>query len=151
MNPAFFVRSTARRSLASHSLRSFATKPPTSPSAPQPKDTPSPAPQGNEAAAEKLETTLEQAKVEEPPVSSLPSLDFAPGEEPHRERTGAKSSKDSLSSIERKRRLWGRVSAGFVLFGAAAAAWHAGRDWEHDELKEMRMVRGMHASAMTSC
>lgn len=142
MIPALFVRAAARRSLANNSVRAFASKPPTSPKAPQPqKDAPSPADEGNEAAAQKSEASPEQANPEEPTVSSLPSLDFAPGEEPHRERTGAKSSKDSLSSIERKRRFWGRVTAGAMVIGAAAAAWHAGREWEEDELKEMRMKR----------
>ncbi|EKM53656.1 uncharacterized protein PHACADRAFT_260127 [Phanerochaete carnosa HHB-10118-sp] len=141
MNPALFVRSAARRSLVNRSLRSFATRPPTPSQASQLKDSLSPPPQGNGAAAGEPETVSERVIVEEPAVSSLPSLDFAPGEEPHRERTGAKSSKDSLSSIERKRRFWSRVSVGIVIFGTAAAAWHAGREWEEYELKEMRMKR----------
>ncbi|GJE94720.1 HAD-like domain-containing protein [Phanerochaete sordida] len=142
MIPALFVRAAARRSLVNSSVRSFATKPPTSPNAPQPKrDAPSSAPQDNAAAAEQPEATSEQVKADDPSVSALPSLDFAPGEEPHRERTGAKSSKDSLSSIERKRRFWGRISAGIMVFGAAAGAWHSGREWEDDELREMRMRR----------
>lgn len=99
------------------------------------------APSG-ETAAPKEDPLQEPLKTDEAPLSSLPSLDFAPGEEPHRERTGAKSSKDSLSSIERRRRFWSRVSSGILVLGAAAAAWHSGREWDEDELREMRMVRG---------
>lgn len=152
MIPTLFVRAAARRSLVNNSVRSFASKPPTSPNAPQSKkDAPSPAPQGDEAAAEKPEAPSEQVQAEGPSVTALPSLDFAPGEEPHRERTGAKSSKDSLSSIERKRRFWGRVSAGIMVFGLAAGAWHAGREWEEEELREMRMVRDLQADLVPDC
>jgi mitochondrial import inner membrane translocase subunit TIM50 len=145
MNPAVFIRASARRGLASQSLRSFASKPPSQPpKAPElRKDSPT-VPPRQDAAVSKTEPAVEESAAEvnaKRPISSLPSLDFAPGEEPHRERTGAKSSKDSLSSIERKRRMWGRVTAGMMIFGAVATVYNAGREWEDAELQEMRMVR----------
>ena len=141
MNPALFIRVAARRSVASQSLRSFASKAPP----PPPKATPSSGSKEN-AAGQKQEPSAEDVQTETP-ISALPSLDFVPGEEPNRERTGAKSSKDSLSSIERKRRFWSRVSMGMLALGAGAVTWHAGREWEEDELREMRMVRGMHPTS----
>lgn len=137
MNPALFIRTAARRSVVHNSVRSFASKPPPPPKAS--RDTPS-SRSSNQEAGQKQEQQSEDVKLETP-ISALPSLDFVPGEEPHRERTGAKSSKDSLSSIERKRRFWSRASLGALVLGAAAVTWHAGREWEADELREMRMVR----------
>ena len=134
MNPALFIRATTRRSLVNHSIRSFASRAPP----PPPEDTPTSG-QSNQAAGQQHEQAEHDIKPDTP-VSSLPSLDFVPGEESTRERTGAKSSKDSLSSIERKRRFWGRVSLGALMLGAGVITWHSGRDWEEDELREMRMV-----------
>ena len=73
----------------------------------------------------------------------MPSLDFSPGEDegPRQERTGARSSKDSLSSIERRRRFLGRVTLAMMLAGAGAATWAMGREWDDEELKAKRMVR----------
>ena len=143
MYSSLLLRSAVRRNLVSQSARCFASRappPPTSaPKAPRAESVPKP------EAAERLpapEVLPSENAATEQPLSSLPSLDFAPGEEPHRERTGAKSSKDSLSSIERRRRFWSRVSSGILVLGAAAAAWHSGREWDEDELREMRMVRG---------
>lgn len=136
MNPAVFIRASVRRNVASSSFRAFASKAPPS-AASKARKTAAASSSGSQPAAEAAEAQEQP----EAPLSSLPSLDFAPGEEPHRERTGAKSSKDSLSSIERRRRLIGQVTAGLCALGLAAAAWHSGREWEDDELKEMRMVR----------
>lgn len=72
----------------------------------------------------------------------VPSLDFSPGEEEAKQaRTGARSSKDSLSSIERRRRFMGRVSLAMLLAGAGVATWYMGREWEEDELKAKKLVR----------
>jgi hypothetical protein len=75
------------------------------------------------------------------PESSL-SLDFAleKGSE-STQSTGAKSSKHSLSSIERRRRLFSRFTLGLFVFGIVAEAIYLGRDWEENELKEKRLVR----------
>ncbi|KAI0343556.1 HAD-like protein [Trametopsis cervina] len=134
MNPALLIRTNLRRNAISQTLRYFASRPPPPkvPNTPKPTNDTSPPPVnpaaeiGQEAAASK-------------PISELPSLDFAPGEGPQYERTGAKSSKDSLSSIERKRRYMGRVTMGALLLGAGAATWYSGREWEEDELKQLRM------------
>ncbi|KDQ12025.1 hypothetical protein BOTBODRAFT_113621 [Botryobasidium botryosum FD-172 SS1] len=67
-------------------------------------------------------------------VSSLPSLDFAPPDaEP--QRTGAKSAKDSLSSIERKRRVYSRAALALMGLGLGAGWLYMGREWEADEAK----------------
>lgn len=77
-----------------------------------------------------------------PPSTSLPSLDFQPAEpEPEKtQRTGAKSSKDSLSSIERKRRFLGRLSLGVLAVALGVQVVYLGRDWETDELKERKQT-----------
>lgn len=71
--------------------------------------------------------------------SSLPSLDFDPAE--RTERTGAKSSKDSLSSIERRRRYLGRLSLGILAIALGVQVLYLGRDWEADELANKKTVR----------
>ena len=116
------------------------------PADPTPAPTPPPA-----ADAAKTADPAEAPKPL-PGSSSVPSLDFSPGEEDARQ--GAKSSKDSLSSIERRRRILGRLSFAFMLVGAGAATWFMGRPWEEDELRAKRMVRVrmscMHARADVS-
>ena len=141
MYSSLLLRSAVRRNLVSQSARCFASRappPPTSaPKAPRAESVPKP------EAAERLpapEVLPSENAATEQPLSSLPSLDFAPGEEPHRERTGAKSSKDSLSSIERKRRLYSRVSVGALLIGLGVQTWFMGRELEEEELKEFRLV-----------
>jgi hypothetical protein len=70
------------------------------------------------------------------------SLDFAPPEPgTGRERTGAKSSKDSLSSIERRRRQLGRVSLGIFAFGLLGGCVYLGREWTQDEIVSRQVVR----------
>ena len=79
------------------------------------------------------------------PISVQPtslSLDFAPPEPgTERERTGAKSSKDSLSSIERRRRQLGRVSFGLFAIGLLSGCVYLGREWTEDELVSRKLVR----------
>jgi len=64
-------------------------------------------------------------------------------QEPHGQRaegqTGAKSSKDSLSSIERKRRNLGRASLALLGLGIASGAVYLGRNWEEGELKSLKI------------
>lgn len=140
MSAALVLRASLRRNVATHSLRSFASHAPPPPKAPRDsKDTP---PAAKDPSAQSPSPELQDEPLgSAPKVSALPSLDFAPGEDPHQGRTGAKSSRDSLSSIERKRRFMGRVSMALMLLGAGAATWYSGRDWEDDELRELRMVR----------
>ncbi|KAG2129760.1 HAD-like domain-containing protein [Suillus clintonianus] len=106
------VRSAAQRR-ALPALRHFSTPPPSPPQNPPP-----------------------------PPSTSLPSLDFQPAEpEPEKtQRTGAKSSKDSLSSIERKRRFLGRLSLGVLAVALGVQVVYLGRDWEADELKARKQT-----------
>ncbi|KIJ06574.1 hypothetical protein PAXINDRAFT_103307 [Paxillus involutus ATCC 200175] len=76
-----------------------------------------------------------------PSTSSLPSLDFQPAELGPEKlgRTGAKSSKDSLSSIERRRSLWGRLSLAIFVLALGAEAVYLGREWEADELSAKKL------------
>lgn len=76
----------------------------------------------------------------EPLSASLPSLDVSPEEPGGPQRTGAKSSKGSLSSSERKRRFMGRVSLAVLALGFGLNAVYMGREWEEDELKAKKMV-----------
>lgn len=76
------------------------------------------------------------------PTPTTLSLDFAPAEPgAERERTGAKSSKDSLSSIERRRRQLGRISFGLFALGLLGGGVYLGREWTEDELVSRRSVR----------
>lgn len=76
------------------------------------------------------------------PTPTTLSLDFAPSEPgAERERTGAKSSKDSLSSIERRRRQLGRVSFGLFALGLVGGCVYLGREWTEDELVSRKSVR----------
>ncbi|KAH9912589.1 HAD-like protein [Amylocystis lapponica] len=123
MQAVLLARTSLARRVTTHSVRHLASKPP-APKAPL-RDTPPPPPPAERAAASS---------------SLLPSLDFSPSEEDVRqERTGARSSKDSLSSIERRRRLMARAAMVALFFGAGAQAWYAGREWEEEELKAKKM------------
>lgn len=75
------------------------------------------------------------------PSHDLPSLDFQPSEpeQPRAERTGAKSSKDSLSSIERKRRVLVRSSLVLIAVGVGLQLVYLGRQWDEEELKAKKI------------
>ncbi|CEL58447.1 Mitochondrial import inner membrane translocase subunit TIM50 OS=Cryptococcus neoformans var, neoformans serotype D (strain JEC21 / ATCC MYA-565) GN=TIM50 PE=3 SV=1 [Rhizoctonia solani AG-1 IB] len=77
---------------------------------------------------------------------SLPSLDISPIEatpppntpsgKPTGERTGARSAKDSLSTIEKKRQTFARWTIAFGLAGVIGGAVYMGREWESEEEKK---------------
>ncbi|KAJ7126533.1 HAD-like domain-containing protein [Mycena crocata] len=71
------------------------------------------------------------------PNSNLPSLDFS--SEPE-QTTGAKSSKDTLSSVEKRRRDIGRVSLAILALGFGINVVHMGRDWDEAELKAKKLT-----------
>jgi hypothetical protein len=73
------------------------------------------------------------------PNSNLPSLDFSP-EVQEEQTTGAKSSKDSLSSVEIKRRRLGRISLAVLVLGFGINAVYMGREWDESELKAKKLV-----------
>jgi len=62
------------------------------------------------------------------PLPSVPTLDFGMDEPAARTRTGAKSAKDSLSSIERRRRRVGWVSSGLLVTGLVGGYIYLGRE-----------------------
>ena len=138
-------RSPAARSFAYQSVRALASKPPPPPKnvnanrQQTPPTNPPPPPSPSGADSKDPQQPFAGSSV-------IPSLDFDPegpeagGAGAGRERTGAKSSKDSLSSIERRRRFLGRVSLAMILAGAGAVTWVAGRPWEEDELKAKKLV-----------
>jgi mitochondrial import inner membrane translocase subunit TIM50 len=80
-------------------------------------------------------------------TSNLPSLDVSSSLEndvnrkPDTGRTGARSSKDSLSSIERRRRYMSRMSMVLVALGLGFYTFSLGSEWTEQELKEKRMVK----------
>ncbi|KAJ7281664.1 HAD-like domain-containing protein [Mycena rebaudengoi] len=71
------------------------------------------------------------------PNSNVPSLDFSPESE---HTTGAKSSKDTLSSREQKRRALGRVSLAVLVLGFGINVAYMGRDWDESELKAKKLT-----------
>ncbi|KAM5537861.1 hypothetical protein V8D89_008337 [Ganoderma adspersum] len=136
-------RSPAARSFAYQSVRALASKPP-----PPPKNANANRQQASPTNPPPPPPSPSGANLEDPqPLagsSVVPSLDFDPegpdAQDGKRERTGAKSSKDSLSSIERRRRFLGRISLAMILAGAGAMTWFAGRPWEEDEMRAKRMT-----------
>ncbi|KAA1470459.1 HAD-like protein [Dentipellis sp. KUC8613] len=100
------------------------------PAEPPTKDVPPPAP-----APHPTELSLDFS----PPDPSLPAP-ASEGDSEHAQRTGARSSKDSLSSIERKRRMYGQASLVMFAVALAAGGVYLGREWEEGELEERRLA-----------
>ncbi|KAF8516989.1 HAD-like domain-containing protein [Gautieria morchelliformis] len=96
------------------------------------RDPPPPEPAGGSS-------TPEAAPPAPPPPGGPLTLDFTPRAEPD-ERTGARSSKGSLSSIERRRRFMGRLAFGIFAMGIGFGVVHLGRPWEPDELSGRQSV-----------
>jgi hypothetical protein len=92
--------------------------------------------------SQKDEETAERPLPAASPPSTVPSLDFSPTEPlQERQRTGARSSKDSLTSVERKRRVTGRILVGVLVLAVGLNAVHMGREWDGEELHRRKMVR----------
>jgi len=165
MHPAILLSRTACRlataAPSTHLARTFSAKsgsvPPkkpaqdaSNPTSPSPAsdhanthaDTPTP-PSAASAQNAPVDTPdVSGSNVPAAPSPTTLSLDFAPPEPgAERERTGAKSSKDSLSSIERRRRQLGRVSFGLFALGLLGGGIYLGREWSEDELVSRRAVR----------
>lgn len=62
------------------------------------------------------------------PLPSVVTLDFGTDEPVARMRTGAKRAKDSLSSIERRRRNVGWVTSGLLVTGLVGGYFYLGRE-----------------------
>lgn len=126
------TRAPARRALLAHPAhsRSLASKK-SNPATPSTPPTPEPTPTTEVAAPA-------------PQAAGLPTLDFSPSDEPHAGadggRTGAKSSKDSLSSIEQRRQYLSRISFGLMAVALGLYTVTLGSEWTEEELKEKRMV-----------
>ncbi|PPQ88498.1 hypothetical protein CVT25_013169 [Psilocybe cyanescens] len=137
-------RSIPRRTLV-QSARYFSQKPPVPPSQPKKKikATPQRKPETNATSAEApTPTTSEPIPEPEQPavITGVPTLDFSPpGTEQEFQRTGARSSKGSLSSAERKRRFASRVSLGLLALAFGVGTVYIGREWEPEELAEKKM------------
>jgi hypothetical protein len=158
------ARRLATASPSAHFSRTFATSRPTPPNKNAAKRASDPKPH-SQASSDKTthtptrppapaqSTPVDTQKVSglDPLATSTPttlSLDFAPVEPgAERMRTGAKSSKDSLSSIERRRRQLGRVSFGLFALGLLSGCVYLGREWTEDELVSRRSVR----ASLTKC
>jgi len=92
------------------------------------------------------------SEVSDTKVSELPSLstlDFTAADEaPPSERTGARSAKDSPSSIERKTRVMSRLMAGVAVLGLGMYAASLSGEWTEAELKEKKMVSSPSAGVL---
>lgn len=79
---------------------------------------------------------------------SVPSLDFSPPESSvagqtspqQQERTGARSSKGTLSASEKRRQKMGTASFGLLALSLGLGLFYTGREWEEDELKAKKLV-----------
>lgn len=96
------------------------------------------------AEAPRLETPEATVDTTSQP-GATPSLDFSPPDihptlQKDRERTGAKSSKGSLSASEKRRQNIGKLSLGFLGLSLGLGIFYMGRNWEEDELKRMKLV-----------
>ncbi|KAI0250027.1 HAD-like protein [Lactifluus subvellereus] len=161
MHSALLVRTARRVATASpsqHLTRTFSAKPSPNPPKISPQGTPRatspsplsdttqhhPRPSPSQTAFTDV-SNVSESDTPKTPISVQPtslSLDFAPPEPgTERERTGAKSSRDSLSSIERRRKQLGRVSFGLFAIGLLSGCIYLGREWTEDELVS-RKLRG---------
>lgn len=101
-----------------------------------------PSPSGSETPKEpRPETPVDTTSQ----PGTVPSLDFSPpeiqpGPQKDRERTGAKSSKGSLSASEKRRQNIGKLSLGFLGLSLGLGIFYMGRTWEEHELKRMKLV-----------
>ncbi|KAL5504535.1 TIM50 [Sanghuangporus vaninii] len=146
MQRVFLARAfPALRHATVRNSRCLATKPPSPPPPPPPSSQQAQGGNGpgNAERPPNDPSGLEGVPSEPvPPSSTSLSLDFAPSEETESERmqrTGARSSKDSLSSIERRRRFLSRATLVAFGFGAIAYTFYLGRDWEQEELKAKKL------------
>lgn len=145
---SLFARTIPRRALA-QPVRFMSQKPPSkrvksTPAERGPKTAPAETPAETPAAAPVEPPTPAVDAAEATPLSTVPTLDFSPPEyEPEAKTTGAKSSKGSLSTNERKRRFMSRVSLAVLTLGFTAQAIYMGREWEEDELKGKKIVRSL--------
>ena len=150
---SIFSRSIPRKTVV-QSVRYFAQKPPSQPGLPKKKvkSAVESNAEPNQETKSRLESETSTSRTEEPlvnqelegttPKSGVPTLDFSPPEfEKEFQRTGARSSKDSLSTNERKRRFMSRVSLALLALAFGASTVYMGREWEEDELKAKKMVR----------
>jgi len=103
---------------------------------------------------------IPETKTSDPPLTpntrALPSLDFTAvattaipalnaGDVMDRP-TGARSSRESLSTIERKRRFLGRLGLTLLGLGLVGAWVHMGREWEQGEdVPQVCTVSGKHS------
>lgn len=92
-----------------------------------------PPPKGQDPAA--TNSASAEPKQSAAPLS-VPSLDFSPGE-----RTGARSAKDSMSSFEKRRQRFGRVTTLLALLALGSGYAYLGREWEEGEVKPRGVVR----------
>jgi hypothetical protein len=167
MYSAFLVPTARRVATGSPSpllTRSFSAKTGPSPPKNSARDTPSPSSDETHPHApppsSSQTTSTDTPRVSESGSPTTPitaqstslSLDFAPPEpSAERERTGAKSSKDSLSSIERRRKQLGRVSFGLFAIGLLSGCVYLGREWTEDELVSRKAVRVMSHTMYSLC
>ncbi|KAJ3574214.1 hypothetical protein NP233_g1910 [Leucocoprinus birnbaumii] len=132
---AVLARPVQRRAFT-HSARWISQKPSSGGASSNSQAPKEPAPETPETPA--AETTSQSG--------AAPSLDFAPPEveqqaPKERERTGARSSKGTLSASEKRRQNMGMVSFGLLGLSMGLGLFYAGRDWEEEELKEMKLKR----------
>ncbi|KAG7091437.1 hypothetical protein E1B28_010473 [Marasmius oreades] len=105
--------------------------------------TPSSASSSTPAPDEPSGASEQQVPVQEPVTrqSSVPSLDFSPTDPSEGQgRTGARSSKDTLSSADQQRRNFGRVTAVLFLLGLGLNTVYMGREWSEEELKAKKLT-----------
>jgi mitochondrial import inner membrane translocase subunit TIM50 len=129
MLASLLARNVPRRAV-SHSIRCMSTQ------NPQPPPPLPPPPSSSEKLLSPSQSTPSQ-----PARTSALSLDFSPAEnQSEAQRTGARSSKNSLSSIERRRRFLGRMALGVFAVYIAGQTIYMGRQWSEEELKAKKIV-----------
>ncbi|KAJ4471462.1 import inner membrane translocase subunit tim-50 [Lentinula aciculospora] len=131
-------RSVSRRVLV-QSTRCMAQKVPKSPNFNSSSSPPTSSSTPNIDSKE-TESPLTSEQIKEPVLtrSSVPSLDFSPLD-PTEQRTGA-SSRDSLSSADRQRRMYARIAFGLFTLGIGLNVAFMGREWEPEELEAKKMT-----------
>ncbi|KAF5363180.1 hypothetical protein D9758_008395 [Tetrapyrgos nigripes] len=148
------TRSVGRRAVA-QSIRCMAQKPPKPPKSPQSPLPPPPPPSEHQkhqaSSKDAVEPEKETAEIFETPeeplatrpnLSSVPSLDFSPAD-PREEAqtTGARSSRDTLTSAEQQRQRMGRVAFAIFTLAMGASLWQMGREWDEEDLNRKKWTK----------
>ncbi|SRR5258708_1342220 len=87
----------------------------------------------SDATPPAFESSVPPSTPNQSPTSILPSLDFSSEDVPKTQTTRAKSAGESLSTIERRRRIYSRLGIAMIGLGLVGSYIYSGREWGEKE------------------